>query len=53
MFCALFSSHLLLANPVAGGSALEIVAVINLNDVQIDNAENGKGKFLLPLGFEQ
>lgn len=44
MFCALFRSHLLLAVPRSGKLAFEIVAIIGLNDVQMDEADNGKGK---------
>ena len=43
MFCALFKDHLLLAASRSGGFTFEIVAIINLNDVQVDKADNGKG----------
>ncbi len=43
MFCALFASHLLLAVSRSGRAAFEIVAIISLNDVQMDKADNGKG----------
>lgn len=44
MFCALFRSHLLLAVSRSGRVAFEIVAIISLNDVQMDRADNGKGE---------
>lgn len=43
MFCALFKAHLLLAVPRSGKLAFEIVAIIGLDGVQLDNADNGKG----------
>jgi hypothetical protein len=46
MFCALFGSHLLLAIPRSGKIAFEIVAIISLHDVQMDKADNGKGRFI-------
>lgn len=52
MFCALFGSHFLLAVPVAGNPAFEIVAVINLSDVQIDNPETGKGEVLVAIWIQ-
>ena len=43
MLCALFQSHLLLAAPKSESSIFEIFAIISLNDVQIEKADNGKG----------
>jgi len=43
MLCALFKSHLLLASPRPGMSSFEIVAIISINDVHLEKADNGKG----------
>ena len=43
MLCALFKDHLLLAASRLGGLKFEIVAIISLNDLQVDKADNGKG----------
>lgn len=49
IFCALFRSHLLLAAPMSGKLTFEIVAIINLNDVQMDRADNGKGDTIIAI----
>ena len=43
MLCALFKAHLLLALPQTS-SNLSIVAIINTSDIQIVDADNGRGK---------
>ena len=43
MLCALFKSHLLLALP-RKGSNFSIVAIINTSNIQIVDADNGRGK---------
>ena len=43
MLCALFKSHMLLALPQKG-SNFSVVAIINTSDIQIVEADNGRGK---------
>ena len=47
MLCALFESYLLLAQARKGGTRFEIAAVISLRDLQMDKADNGRGKDIL------
>lgn len=42
MLCALFKSHILLALPQKG-SNFSVVAIISTSDVQIVDADNGRG----------
>ena len=44
MLCALFKYHLLLALPPQKTSNFSIAAVINTSDIQIVDADNGRGK---------
>ena len=43
MLCVLFKSHLLLALPRKTGN-FRIVAIINTSDIQIVDADNGRGQ---------
>ena len=43
MLCALFKAHLLLAIPQKNSSC-SIVAILNTSDIQIVDADNGRGK---------
>lgn len=43
MLCALFKSHMLLAFPQKS-SNFRIVAIINTSDIQIVDADNGRGQ---------
>ena len=49
MFCALFTSHLLLATARLEKPAFEIVAIISLHDVQMNRADNGNGNLNSPI----
>lgn len=44
MLCALFKSHILLALPKKG-SNFSVVAIINTSDIQVVDADNGRGKY--------
>lgn len=43
MLCALFKAHLLLAIPQKNSNC-SIVAILNTSDIQIVDADNGRGK---------
>lgn len=43
VLCALFKAHLLLALPQKS-SNFSVVAIINTSDIQIVDADNGRGK---------
>lgn len=43
MLCALFKSHMLLALPQKSPN-FSVVAIINTSDIQIVEADNGRGK---------
>lgn len=43
MLCALFKAHLLLAIPQKTSNC-SIVAILNTGDIQIVDADNGRGK---------
>lgn len=47
MLCALFESYLLLAQARKEGARFEIAAVISLRNLQMDKADNGRGKEVL------
>ena len=44
MLCALFSSYLLLAQAKPGTSKFEIAAILSLSDLQLDQADSGRGE---------
>lgn len=44
MLCALFNSYMLLAQPKPGASKFEIAAILSLGDLQIDQADSGRGE---------
>lgn len=44
MLCALFKTHLLLALTPQKTSNFSIAAIINTSDIQIVDADNGRGK---------
>lgn len=43
MLCALYKSHMLLALPQKS-SSFSVIAIINTSDIQIVDADNGRGK---------
>ena len=43
MLCALFKAHMLLALPQKS-SNFSVVAIINTSDIQLVDADNGRGK---------
>ena len=44
MLCALFSSYLLLAQPKQGTSKFQVAAILSLSDLQVDQADSGRGE---------
>ena len=44
MLCASFSSYLLLAQPKPRTSKFEIAAILSLSDLQVDQADSGRGE---------
>lgn len=44
MLCALFNSYMLLAQPKTGASKFEIAAILSLGDLQVDQADSGRGE---------
>lgn len=48
MLCALFLRHLLLAIPETGSKRFKVIAVLNTIDLQIEQADEGRGR-LIPL----
>lgn len=47
MLCALFRSYLVLAVPYKHAASFHVVACINLENVKLEPADNGKGMFLI------
>ena len=43
MLCALFKAHMLLALPQKGTN-FSVAAIINTSDIQLVDADNGRGK---------
>ena len=44
MLCALFNSYMLLAQAKPGASKFGIAAILSLSDLQVDQADNGRGE---------
>ena len=44
MLCALFNSYMLLAQSKPGASKFEIAAILSLGDLQVDQADSGRGE---------
>lgn len=51
MLCALFSGFFLLATRKESDIHFEVVAIISLDEVQIEKADDGRGKSPPPPGF--